>query len=33
MWKGYKRELNIEDVYKQRRDDESQRLTDRLERY
>ena len=33
MWEGYKRELNIEDVYRQRRGDESQRLTDRLERY
>ena len=33
MRKGYKRELQIEDVYKQRRCDESERLTDRLERY
>ena len=32
MRKGYKRELQIEDVYKQRRCDESERLTDRLER-
>ena len=33
MRKGYKTELQIEDVYKQRRCDESERLTDRLERY
>ena len=32
MRKGYKRELQIEDVYKQRKSDESEGLTDRLER-
>ena len=33
MRKGYKKELQIEDEYRQRRGDESERLTDRLERY